>query len=80
MPDPKEGRSQEPQWELVEHPSYSPDFAPSDIRYKTTLVTKVSLMMKSLKQRCLNGCYSGRDYTFLRILFLQANNPLIVLK
>jgi histone-lysine N-methyltransferase SETMAR len=47
-------RIQEPQWELLYHPPYSPDLAPSDFHLfdpvKTTLVANISLMTKRLKQ------------------------------
>jgi histone-lysine N-methyltransferase SETMAR len=46
-------RIQELQWELLEHPPYSPDFHLFDPQ-KTTLVTNVSLMTKRLKRWC--GC------------------------
>jgi hypothetical protein len=43
-------RSQELQWELLEHPPHRPDLDPSDFHLfgppKTTLVTKVSLMTR----------------------------------
>jgi histone-lysine N-methyltransferase SETMAR len=52
-------RIQELQWELLEHPAYSPVLAPSDFHLfrplKTTLVANVSLMMKRLKWRCRSG-------------------------
>jgi histone-lysine N-methyltransferase SETMAR len=50
---------QELQWELLEHPLYSPDLVPSDFHLfgplKTTLVANVSLMTKRLKRRCGSG-------------------------
>jgi histone-lysine N-methyltransferase SETMAR len=52
-------RIQELQWELLEHPPYSPDLAPSDFYLfgplKITLVANVSLMTKRLKRMCGNG-------------------------
>jgi histone-lysine N-methyltransferase SETMAR len=50
-------RIQELQWELLEHPPYSPDLAPSDFHLfgplKYTLVGNVSLMTKRLKLKWL---------------------------
>jgi histone-lysine N-methyltransferase SETMAR len=52
-------RIQELQWELLEHPPYSPDLATSDFLLfgplNTTLVANVSLMTKRLKRRCGSG-------------------------
>jgi histone-lysine N-methyltransferase SETMAR len=51
-------RIQELQWELLEHPPYSPNLAPSGFHLsgplKTTLVAYVSLTTKRLKRSC--GC------------------------
>jgi histone-lysine N-methyltransferase SETMAR len=48
-------RIQELQWEILDHLPYSPDLTPSDFHLfgllKTTLVAKVSLMVKRLKQQ-----------------------------
>jgi histone-lysine N-methyltransferase SETMAR len=52
-------RIEELQWELLEHPPYSPDFAPSDFHMfgslKTIFVANISLMTKRLKWRCRSG-------------------------
>jgi histone-lysine N-methyltransferase SETMAR len=52
-------RIEELQWELLEHPPYSPDLAPGDFyvfgSLKTTMVANVSLMTKRLKRRCGSG-------------------------
>jgi hypothetical protein len=56
------------QWELLEHPSYSPDLALSDFHLfsllTTTLVANISLMTKRLKRRC-GSCWGNS----LRLLF-----------
>jgi histone-lysine N-methyltransferase SETMAR len=47
---------QELQWELLQHPPYSPDLAPSNFHLfgplKPTLMANVLLMTKRLKRRC----------------------------
>jgi hypothetical protein len=47
------------QWEILEHPSYSPHLAPRDVHLfgplKITMVVNFSQMVKRLKRRCRNG-------------------------
>jgi histone-lysine N-methyltransferase SETMAR len=54
-----QGRIQELQRELFEHPPFSPDLAPSDVLLfgllKITLVANISLMTKRLKRSCGSG-------------------------
>jgi hypothetical protein len=45
-------RIQELQWELLEHPPYSPDLGQYDLHL---LVANVSLMTKRSKRRCGSG-------------------------
>jgi hypothetical protein len=64
-------RIQELKWELLEHPPYSPDLAPSDFHLfgpqKTTLVANVSLMTKKLKRRCRRGSDDSQKTSVLRV-------------
>jgi hypothetical protein len=63
-------RIQELQLELLEHPPYSPDLAPSNFHLfrllKTTLVANVSLM-KKLKRRCGSDWDNSRKTSVLRV-------------
>jgi histone-lysine N-methyltransferase SETMAR len=64
-------RIQELQWELPEHPPYSPDLAPSDFHLfgllKTTLVANVSPMTKRLRHRCGSDQAKSQKTSMLRV-------------
>jgi hypothetical protein len=63
-------RVQELQWELLEHPPYSPDMVPSDIHLfgpiETTLVAHFSLIAKRLKRSCGSGWNNSQKTSVLR--------------
>jgi hypothetical protein len=64
-------RIQALQWELPEHPSYSPYLAFSELRLfrplKTALVANVSLMTKRLNRRCGSGSDNNQNTSALRV-------------
>jgi histone-lysine N-methyltransferase SETMAR len=64
-------RIQELQWELLEHPPYSPDLVPSDFHLfgspKKTLIANVSLKTKRLKRSCGSGSDNSQKTSRLQV-------------